>query len=442
MISTKRPQGFTLIELLVVIAIIAILAAILFPVFAKAREKARQTSCMNNQRQIALAVMMYAQDHDETLPAADTVWRELSLAKGVMVCPTAGKTLANGYVYHGAISGKALGDISDPTTTYVTADGKAAGSTPNVARSFVDLADRHGNMLIASYVDGHVGQRTIKSFVFSDAALYLTTKSGLTVSGGKVSAWADANGNGITATQTNAGNQPTYVAAGTPNSTPVIRFEGSVAVPHYLTCGDVLDSIFAGNSAQYTFFYVLKSSVDGRQAILSKRTNVGESNRGGVGLRLERSATFGSYHVAIMYNAGDENLSGAAGDGGATTGLQQYTTSVPDVFSTTTFNIIASRFDATLAPNTARQAIWINGSARPLIPYESGSLPWNKTGIYPGNNQEHLLIGAEYNKTAAEGSRYTNRLLGDLCAVLIYANALPAGAQATVRTMLKEEFGL
>jgi prepilin-type N-terminal cleavage/methylation domain-containing protein/prepilin-type processing-associated H-X9-DG protein len=58
-------RGFTLIELLVVIAIIAILAAILFPVFARAREKARQTSCLNNVKQLCLAIMQYTQDYDE-----------------------------------------------------------------------------------------------------------------------------------------------------------------------------------------------------------------------------------------------------------------------------------------------------------------------------------------------------------------------------------------
>jgi prepilin-type N-terminal cleavage/methylation domain-containing protein/prepilin-type processing-associated H-X9-DG protein len=60
-----RARGFTLIELLVVIAIIAILAAILFPVFAKARDKARQSSCLNNCKQMALAEMQYCQDWDE-----------------------------------------------------------------------------------------------------------------------------------------------------------------------------------------------------------------------------------------------------------------------------------------------------------------------------------------------------------------------------------------
>ncbi len=65
--ATRRP-GFTLIELLVVIAIIAILAAILFPVFARAREQARKTSCLSNMKQIGLGLYMYAEDYDEILP--------------------------------------------------------------------------------------------------------------------------------------------------------------------------------------------------------------------------------------------------------------------------------------------------------------------------------------------------------------------------------------
>jgi prepilin-type N-terminal cleavage/methylation domain-containing protein len=103
-----RPRGFTLIELLVVIAIIAILAAILFPVFAQAREKARQTTCLSNCKQIALAFQMYAQDYDQTFtwqgpklgddvsdfgkPGAPANWvQELvpyTKNKNIFVCPS------------------------------------------------------------------------------------------------------------------------------------------------------------------------------------------------------------------------------------------------------------------------------------------------------------------------------------------------------------------
>ncbi|GAB4462038.1 MAG: hypothetical protein OHK0029_28270 [Armatimonadaceae bacterium] len=68
LVSKPRKAGFTLIELLVVIAIIAILAAILFPVFAQAREKARQASCLSNMKQLSLGVLMYSQDYDELFP--------------------------------------------------------------------------------------------------------------------------------------------------------------------------------------------------------------------------------------------------------------------------------------------------------------------------------------------------------------------------------------
>ena len=64
----RTRRGFTLIELLVVIAIIAILAAILFPVFAQAREKARNAACLSNCKQLGTAVMLYVQDYDEVYP--------------------------------------------------------------------------------------------------------------------------------------------------------------------------------------------------------------------------------------------------------------------------------------------------------------------------------------------------------------------------------------
>src|SRR5687768_2269727 len=64
-----KPKGFTLIELLVVIAIIALLAAILFPVFSRARENARRSNCQSNLKQIGLGILQYTQDYDETMVA-------------------------------------------------------------------------------------------------------------------------------------------------------------------------------------------------------------------------------------------------------------------------------------------------------------------------------------------------------------------------------------
>ena len=76
---SAQKRGFTLIELLVAIAIIAILAAILFPVFARARENARRASCMSNLKQIGLGFMQYTQDYDEKWPLVYSYWNSTTL---------------------------------------------------------------------------------------------------------------------------------------------------------------------------------------------------------------------------------------------------------------------------------------------------------------------------------------------------------------------------
>lgn len=79
MSPTRRRKAFTLIELLVVMAVIASLAAILFPVFSQAREKARQATCLGNLRQLGMALQMYAQDHDEILPPNHEAYQDPQL---------------------------------------------------------------------------------------------------------------------------------------------------------------------------------------------------------------------------------------------------------------------------------------------------------------------------------------------------------------------------
>jgi prepilin-type N-terminal cleavage/methylation domain-containing protein/prepilin-type processing-associated H-X9-DG protein len=98
----RNGSGFTLIELLVVIAIIAILAAILFPVFAQAREKARAVSCLSNMKQMGTAAMMYVQDYDELFPLAATIF-----ADGTR---TDWRTVLLPYIKNGSQGNAAVGD--------------------------------------------------------------------------------------------------------------------------------------------------------------------------------------------------------------------------------------------------------------------------------------------------------------------------------------------
>lgn len=125
----RQMRGFTLIELLVVIAIIAILAAILFPVFAQAREKARAISCLSNQKQIGTGWMMYVQDYDETIPegwsAASGGFHNLvqpyMKSYKIVECPSA---LARNwsYTYNDVLNYKSLAAIDRVSDTIVEFD--------------------------------------------------------------------------------------------------------------------------------------------------------------------------------------------------------------------------------------------------------------------------------------------------------------------------------
>jgi prepilin-type N-terminal cleavage/methylation domain-containing protein/prepilin-type processing-associated H-X9-DG protein len=198
-VSTRR--GFTLIELLVVIAIIAILAAILFPVFAKAREKARQTSCLSNLKQLGLGMMMYAQDYDEMTPAismgsptyfptltnpppdglAYTAgygwWNSWPLAiypyvknAQLYICPSKQATYAgcsygmpaNAISASGVLIGdylnttKSLGQFVKPAESLLIAEKNGGGGTQYVlSGQYYCCANPHNGGANAAFVDGH-----------------------------------------------------------------------------------------------------------------------------------------------------------------------------------------------------------------------------------------------------------------------------------------------
>ena len=162
--ASRSRSGFTLIELLVVIAIIAILAAILFPVFAQAREKARQTSCLSNTKQIGLAFIQYVQDYDEHLPnvlsgAAGSSAGSNNLMAG-NGCPTGngGVTATKGklgsWMYYCDFGGGVQ-------TTYDPAQGSINPYTKN-SQMFVCPSDSSGqknsyglNQLVVGTADGN-----------------------------------------------------------------------------------------------------------------------------------------------------------------------------------------------------------------------------------------------------------------------------------------------
>ncbi len=142
----ERARGFTLVELLVVIAIVAVLAALLLPVLARARERARIVTCTSNEHQLAIAVLIYAQDHDETFPTGD--WQGTLGGGEVLRCPTTASLQSYGLTMQ--LDGAALGQVRDPVKTVMVAESSSAwlGCYHPVLRP-------HQDSCLWTFVDGH-----------------------------------------------------------------------------------------------------------------------------------------------------------------------------------------------------------------------------------------------------------------------------------------------
>jgi len=168
--SAGKSFGFTLIELLTVITIIAILAAMLFPVFAKAREKARGASCASNLRQLTMGWLMYASDYDECscmcamAPAQPWHQRMAPYLKNtqVLLCPSDRRPgIATSYAYNHTAGSKCIDMIGEDPTKIVVFVDSTMGMVSQAAhvKPVADggrLDPRHCDGCTASFVDGHV----------------------------------------------------------------------------------------------------------------------------------------------------------------------------------------------------------------------------------------------------------------------------------------------
>jgi prepilin-type N-terminal cleavage/methylation domain-containing protein/prepilin-type processing-associated H-X9-DG protein len=191
-------KGFTLIELLVVIAIIAILAAILFPVFAKVREKARQTSCLSNEKQLALGLLQYTNDYDETYPCG---------ASGFTNWNTQG-WIFSVYPYIKSEQVLACPDDSSPTDNYNYKDILSYGLNSNYAYGIYGK----NTAVTTKLAQFQSPAKTIEFFEVGGVSGNITLSEDSTIGGGSDYYYGGASGDGNC--------QPGYVGNAKSFSTP------------------------------------------------------------------------------------------------------------------------------------------------------------------------------------------------------------------------------
>lgn len=361
----RRP-AYTLVEVLVVTTIIAIVTAIMVPVFRFAREKGRQSTCISNQRQIAVSVLSFAQDHDDHLPYATDFWNTLSLNQSLLSCPSDLNEAINSYVINNMLASARLGNFRRYQETMVSADGMhVADSTPGNAAGLAytssDLAKRHQGKYIVSFLDGHVAMTDIPPTLFElprqeNLVVWLSAERGVTRNAlsSVVDKWTDQSVHHYELTALNEKNAPQQVTSVAElGGNPALLFTPPMGQPGILATPDLSDY---WDAEEGTIFIVYQPTGNAQQEYTVLDQSNGDTEQG---TRVKTNGGGNGGNAAAAGSGRRANGVSYAGGGAVKVSLNASATTITTGDSVT---LTWSSTGATAVSNSNFGAATVNGS--------------------------------------------------------------------------------